>query len=151
MTIFSGIWVPLLLAPCVLPGLLLGFPQVCFLLASYLLLACFLPASYFFLAFFLHASCLHPDDLLLASCLLLACFFFAVLLLSCLLLAALVVGLPGRFCEGCCHRHLPLLSRLVPSCLQRRISINAGRRLANQSCDRFKAIEKKRSTGEFVF
>ena len=100
VTNFSCIWVPLPLAPCVLPGLLFGFLQVCFLLASCLLLACFLPASYFFLACFLHASCLHPARLLLASCLLLACFFFAVLLLSCLLLAC--------FLLACC---------LIPACI----------------------------------
>ena len=85
-THFLGTWASVLLAPCLLPGLLLGFLQVCFLLASCLLLACFLPASYFFLACCLLASCLHPARLLLASCLLLACFLLA----SCLLLACIM-------------------------------------------------------------
>ena len=94
---FWATWASVLLAPCLLPGLLLGFLQVCFLLASCLLLArffllsclllaCFLLASSSLVACFLPASCLLAC-FLLASCVhhaLLACF----LRLSCLILAA---------------------------------------------------------------
>jgi len=90
VTNFSCIWVPLPLAPYVLPGLLFGFLQVllaCFLLASCLLLTSFLLASCMLLAFIQLASCLLLTSFLLASSLLsyfsLACFLLA----SCLLVS----------------------------------------------------------------
>ena len=112
VTNFSCIWVPLPLAPYVLPGLLFGFLQVllaCFLPASCLLLACFLLLSCLLLACFLLSSSSLLACFLPPSCLLLLCCLTSLLLASCLLLACFLL-------DSCVHHaHFWLASCFFPA------------------------------------